>query len=291
MTHRIFAITTHHKYSEEAAEEWKKLGICAIGWSPIDFSKCKSIDEIKRLLKQKYRSTSDADQIWRFQRGIDKGDLILAYARHNTIAYVGESKGHRKFNKNNTIGDPEGKYRYANQMQVMWWDEPRYFDRWDLPEYISNQFGKRHITVTEINPGSKGFEGFVAIVKSCARSDSKLPGMKEDMVKAGLIKYLHRSLDALETGLKIEQAELFVGEKRPDFIAKDKGGRTVLIECKGNAGLDTVEQIKRYEVEFSKRKNPRLMIVAFRINEACRLAAKKAGNIELYECDLDFKAL
>lgn len=35
MTDRVFAITTYHEHDKaaEAAEEWKRLGIRAIGWS------------------------------------------------------------------------------------------------------------------------------------------------------------------------------------------------------------------------------------------------------------------
>lgn len=39
------------------------------------------------------------------------------------------------------------------------------------------------------------------------------------------------------------------------------------------------------------RTDCRLMIVAFRILKACGLAARKAGNIELVECDLDFSKI
>ena len=54
------------------------------------------------------------------------------------------------------------------------------------------------------------------------------------------------------------------------------------------AGESAVEQILSYKKEYGKDKDARLMIVALRINEACKSAARKVGNIELVECDLDF---
>jgi len=291
MAGRIFAVTTYHEAGEaaEAAEEWKKLGICAIGWGPPNFCKCKNKEEIKRRLSKIGWDTRGAEDIWYFIGEMSEGDLVLAYSRDNTIAYVGEVKGPCKFDRDNSIGDLDG-FDYPHQRKVEWWEEPHHFDRHDLPKYLSDQFGKRGVTVAEINPGSKGFKGFEMIVKSCASSGSKFPGINEDTIKAGLLKYLHRSLDRLEDGLIIKSAEISIGKQkrsRPDFIAEDKQGRTVLIECKGTAGESAVEQIQSYAKEYGENKY-RLLIIAFKINEACRLAAKKAGNIELVECDLDF---
>jgi hypothetical protein len=296
MTGRIFSITTYHKPGEkatEAAEQWKKLGICAIGWSEVNFCGSQRKEEIKQLLKKENYDTRGAEDIWLFIREINENDLVLAYSRDNTIAYVGEVKGPCKHETENFVGNPKGLY-YAHQRRVEWWNGPYYFDRRDLPEYLAGQFGKRGITIAEIHPGSKGFRGFIRIVKACASSGSKFPGINEDAIKAGLIKYLHHSLDRLEEGFVIRSAEVAIGKKkrpRPDFIAEDKQGRTVLVECKGTAGESAVEQILRYEKEYGKDKGVRLIIVAFRISEACMLAAKKAGNIELIECDLNFRKI
>jgi hypothetical protein len=294
MAGKIFAITTHHKHSKEAAEEWKRLGICAIGWAPINLCKCRSVEEIKKRLRREDYGTMKAKQIWCFVKRISKGDIILAYSRGKTIAYVGEVKDNRcRLNQKNIIGDPDG-YDYPNQRRVGWWEEPHHFDCHDLPPYLAKQFGKRGVTVAEIDPSPKGFEEFIEIVKACANSGSKLPGINEDGVKAGLVKYLNHSLEKLEPGLTIKHAEVAIGEQKraiPDFIAKDRRGRTVLIECKGIAGEASVRQIKDYEKEYSKGENSRLIIFAFRVNKACRLAAKKERNVELVECDLDFQKI
>ena len=154
--------------------------------------------------------------LWNFVREISEGDLVLAYSRSNTIAYVGEVKGSCKFNRRNSIGDPRGRFDYSHQREVEWWDEPHHFNRHDLPKYFADQFGKRGVTVAEIKPNSKGFAGFIKVVKVCANSGSKLPGINEDAIKAGLVKYLYLSLDRLEKGLTIKNAEVAIGKKKRD---------------------------------------------------------------------------
>jgi hypothetical protein len=293
VVHRAFAITTFHtsrgNRAVEAAEEWKKLGICAIGWSKVpNLCRCRSKEEVLDKLGKYGYSSYGAEDVWKFISVMNEGDLVFAYSRKNTIAYVGTVNGPCEFNTNNIIGDPKGDFRYAYQRKVSWWDEPHHFDRRDLPSYFANQFGKKGITVAEIDTGSKGIDGLINILKVCAISGSKFPGINEDLVKAGLLKYLHHSLDTLEKGLKIKSAEVAIGKKRkprPDFIAEDANGQTVLIECKGIADESAVSQIEGYRREYGKRC--RLLLVAFRITETCKSAAKKA-NVELVECDLSF---
>ena len=294
MVRRIFAITTYHEPGEKAtiaAEEWRRLGICAIGWSDINFCTCKDKVQVIKRLRGKNYDVRGAEDIWCFLKEISEGDLVLAYSRDNSIAYVGVVKGPCKYDRNNSIGDPDGEFDYAHQRKVEWWGEPHHFDRHDLPKYLADQFGKRGKTVVDIDPGLKGFESFIQVIKVCAISGSKIPGINEDTVKAGIVKYLHHSLDRLEEGLIIKSAEVAIGKPkktRPDFIAEDKMRRAVLIECKGIAGESTIEQIKEYEKEYGKGKDVRLIIVAFRISDACRKMAREAGNIEIVECDLDF---
>ncbi|MEM2971868.1 MAG: hypothetical protein QW270_05545 [Candidatus Bathyarchaeia archaeon] len=293
MVRRAFAITTFHtshsNKAVEAAEEWKKLGICAIGWSKVPhLCKCESKDEVVDKLRKYGYSSYGAEDVWKFVGEMKKDDLVFAYSRDNTIAYVGTIVGPCEYNTSNIIGDPDGDFGYAYQRKVQWWDEPHHFDRRDLPNYFAKQFGKKGITVAEIDVGSKGIEGLIKILKTCAISGSKFPGINEDLVKAGLLKYLHHSIDALEKGLKLKNAEVAIGKKRksrPDFIAEDINGQTVLIECKGIAEEGAIDQIERYRKEYGK--NCRLLLVAFRITDACKLAAKKA-NVELFECDLNF---
>jgi predicted Mrr-cat superfamily restriction endonuclease len=294
MVNQIFAITTYHEPGEKAtlmAEEWRRLGICAIGWSSVNFCACKSKEDVIKSLKTNNYDIRSAEDIWLFINEINAGDLILAYSRNNIIAYVGVVKGPCQYVRNNSVGDPNGEFDYAHQRKVEWWDEPHHFDRHDLPKYFADQLGRRGKTVVKIDLGQKSFKSFIKILKVCANSGARMPGMDEDVVKAGIVKYLYHSIDRLEKGLKIKHCEIAIGKQRkarPDFIAEDKNGRIVLIECKGIAGESAVEQVKEYEEQYGKGKDVRLMIVAFRINQVCRKSALKAGNVELFECDLNF---
>jgi len=286
----ILEIKTHHDNPEEAAEEWRRLGVCAIGFVGLGDFRARSKRELEKRAPEGYTQL-DIDQVWSFCRELKNGDLILAYTKHNTIAYVGEVDGPYEFREDNVVGNPKG-FGYPRQRQVEWWAEPHHFDRRNLPPYFAKQFGKRRFAIRPIDPGPYGFDGFVKILKSCPISGSRIPGMNEDMVKAGLVKYLYRSLDALEPGLRIKHVEPSIQRrKRPDFIAADKKGRPVLIECKGTASGDAVDQIKQYEKLYGMKKSSRLMIVAFKIDEMCMSAAKRAGNVELFECNLDFRKI
>lgn len=129
MVRRIFAITTYHEPGERAsvaAEEWRRLGVCAIGWSDINFCLCKDKDHVIKRLREKNYDIRGAEDIWRFLKEISEDDLILAYSRDNTIAYVGVVKGPIEYNRTNSIGDPNGEFDYAHQRKVEWWDEPHH---------------------------------------------------------------------------------------------------------------------------------------------------------------------
>ena len=89
----------------EAAEHWKILGICAIGWSPVNFCKCKTKKQVAELIR-KENCTARTEEIWSFVSA-HTGDIVLAYSRDNTIAYVGEIDGPCRFNTGNVIGDPK----------------------------------------------------------------------------------------------------------------------------------------------------------------------------------------
>jgi hypothetical protein len=60
----------------------------------------------------------------------------------------------------------------------------------------------------------------------------------------------------------------------------------VIIECKGNAYPGDCDQLEQYGKNVTK-ENPRLMLIAFRIDDGC-LESIKTSGIELFECNLDF---
>jgi RecB family endonuclease NucS len=159
----------------------------------------------------------------------------------------------------------------------------------DLPEFLRKQLGNRGRTVVPIVLNRRSFEEVKQIILVCARSESLAYEINEDTVKAGIRKYLRRHIDSLEEGMKIIKTEKATTvSNRPDFIAKDIDNRTVIIECKGYAVPQDCGQLERYG-EGLQKENPRLILIAFKIDNGCLKEAKNNSRMELIECDLKFK--
>lgn len=274
----IYAITTHHERLSEAAEAWRELNVCAIGWSSL--GNLKKVDQGKLPV--------DAQRFMKLQ----KGDLILAYAGENRIAYVGEIEdGKYKFTRRNKVGldSDKGGFDYPNQYKVKWYDEPYDFSRKDLPEFLRDQLGRKGRTVVAVKLNGQSFDKVKQIILTCARSGSLSYDINEDTVKAGIRKYLGKNIDSLEKGLKIIKSERRIAETdQPDFIGRDKNNVTVIIECKGSASAGDCDQLERYGKKLTKEKS-RLMLVAFKIDGGCIREAEKNSRMELFECNLTFK--
>lgn len=274
----IYALTTHHERRDEAAEVWHELGICAIGFV--------SYGRLKRSKNEDY--TSDVRTFLK----IKKGDLVLAYAAGNRIAYIGDiADGVYLHRTSNVVGldEDEGGFGYPNQYKVRWFDKPYDFSRYDLPDYLWKQLGKRGRTVVQLSLYRRSFDEVKQIILATARSGSLSYDINEDTVKAGIRKYLRRQIDSLEKGLKITKSEERTSKTdQPDFVARDKNGKKVIIECKGYACPIDCDQLDRYGKSLAKEK-PRLMLVAFRIDDGCLKEAERNSQIELFECDLKFK--
>jgi RecB family endonuclease NucS len=177
---------------------------------------------------------------------------------------------------------------FLHTLEEKWLNKPYDFSRYDLPPFLFNQLGKRGRTVVPIRFYRRSFDQVKQIILTNARSGSLSYEVNEDMIKAGLRKYLQRHIDSLEKGLRIVKAEKSTSKTdRPDFIAKDKSEKTVVIECKGNAFPGDCEQLERYGKSLAK-ENPRLMLIAFRIDDDCIKLARENPRIELFECDLEF---
>lgn len=273
MKHNIYEIKTHADDPREVAEYWKGDGICAVGhrWS----------------YKEEYAVESPTGQ-WGLFANISKGDIILAYARPNMIAYAGEvaDKELRDERKNKT-----GRlYDYWNQRRVKWWKEPSHFHRKDLPPWIHTQLGKRGTTIRRLNLKGHTFQEAKSVIKTRARSGSALASLDEEMVKAGLRDYFLSNAQVFERGLKIRRIEKEVARGyRPDFIGEDRTARAVIVECKGFASTESCEQLAGYAKKYRKthkgKRRPKLFLVAFAFDRPCRKAARKAG-IKLFECKL-----
>lgn len=273
----IYALTTHHERRDDAAEAWHELNVCAIGFVRFgNLGRAKEEDlpsDVRAFLK------------------IKKGDLVLAYAAGNRIAYVGEIVDGKYLHRtNNVVGldEDDGGFGYPNQYEVKWFDKPYDFSRKDLPDYLWKQLGKRGRTVVPLKLYRRSFDQVKQIILAAARSGSLSYDINEDTVKAGMRKYLRRRIDSLEKGLKIMKSEERTSKTdQPDFIARDKNGKTVVIECKGYAYPGDCGQLERYERNIAREK-PRLMLVAFRIDDGCLKEAERNPRIELFECDLKF---
>jgi RecB family endonuclease NucS len=149
--------------------------------------------------------------------------------------------------------------------------------------------GLRGKTVIKLDLGKRNFEQVKQIILSNAISGSLTEKGNEDLVKAGLIKNLKKEVSSIENGLIITERESPDDKKnRPDFLAKDKDGNEVIIECKGIADAGDADQIIRYRRNYGKKV--RIFLIAFEITQSCKKALKNE-SVEYFECDLHFKRL
>ena len=273
----VYSIVTHHERADDAAEAWKECRVCAIGYN------CeKNLNEFDK------KDLAKDSQVF---LKIEKGDLILAYAGGNRIAYVGEiTDGKYHYTHRNIVGRDEEQmgFGYRHQYKVSWWEYPYDFSRYDLPRFLYSQLGKRGKTVVPIRLQRRSVGQIKEIIRSCAQSGSLSYEVNEDMIKAGLRKYLRKHVSNLERGLKITRAERGISKiDRPDFLAIDEKGGKVIIECKGVAYPSDIDQIERYGRTSGEKA--RLILVAFKIRDECLKSAAANPKIELYECDLSFR--
>lgn len=282
----IYNIVTYHEKesANDAAEAWIQDGVCAVGfYGDINAKNIKTIEELKKKVKDS--STKSINELWAFLQ-IERGDIILAYSLNSTVAAVGEVISDYFYNTKNIVGrdvDDDG-FDYPHQKKVKWFKTPRYFHKNELPSVITEKLGLRGKTTTEIK---YPVDSFLKIIKEI-RSTYKRK-FNEDLVKAGLSKYVQRNSDQLEVGLKIIGEESQIDEQnRPDFLAVDKRGTKVIIECKGFADKDDIKQIKRYRLNYPKTS--RCFLIASHISDECKKEAIK-NNIEVFEVDLIFQKI
>ncbi|MCX6777272.1 MAG: hypothetical protein NT157_00095 [Candidatus Micrarchaeota archaeon] len=287
---RVYSIVTCNERSDEAAEAWIKEGICAVGWyDGIDLQGVKTKEQLVQKLKKngiRKPNTKSVNEVLHFLE-INKGDVVIAYQRNNTIAAVGEVISDYHFNVTNSVGSPDG-FNYQHQKKVKWLDHPREFSRHELPSPIAGRVTLRGKTTLEIKTQYNALQ-FLKMVRGLMVSEHE-GCFNEDMVKAGLSKYVKIYSNDMETGLKIIKEERHIDdENKPDFIAKDRTGKTVIIECKGNrVGSAAIEQILRYKRSYGK--NARYFLIGFTFDRRAIEQARKE-NIVVYEVDLKFKRM
>ncbi|MBI2986558.1 MAG: DUF91 domain-containing protein [Deltaproteobacteria bacterium] len=295
----IYSVVTYHdaKFATSAADAWMQSERCAIGY----MRSKKTASRLQSLVKAGEFERDDVLGIVKDSRvtrelhlflKIKIGDIVIAYCKENTIAAVGICIGEYEYNDKNSVGRPGepdgGQFNYPNQKRVKWFETPTYFPRNELPEKISEQLGKRGRTVTEVDGYSD--DQLLSFLRTTTIKLSYRGKFNEELVKAGLSKYLKQNMDLLEPGFVITSEEEATGQReRPDFLAKDASGRTVIIECKGRADETAVTQLVRYRKKYQKqRESPRCFLIASHIDEKCRKEAKR-NKIEFFETDLVFR--
>lgn len=98
-------------------------------------------------------------------------------------------------------------------------------------------------------------------------------------------------LDILESGLKLVSRQETSDVGRLDLLARDSGGRTVIIELKaGEAKDSSIGQIARYMGWYAQKEGtpPRAFLVASGFSEPIRYAAKAIPGLRLVTYKVQF---
>lgn len=122
-------------------DRFRKENKVAIGWEIGDLSNVKSIEEIKKLVKDKYpdknegQVTMTASQIGKFRFELDKGDYVISYDSQLRSYLVGEIISDYLFDSNFY---PEKPLEYCDTRKVKWKGEVQ---RDDLSTSTKNTLG------------------------------------------------------------------------------------------------------------------------------------------------------
>lgn len=284
---KIYSIMTHHKNPEEAAEEWVREGICAIG----DFRGIATTDlnTIIEELKNLPKKTMWVKEVLRFWE-IQKGDIIIANQGKGMVSALGVVvDDDYEFNQKNIIGS-KNNFGYPHQKKVRWLQSPREF-RSEHLKHLLGRLTQRGKTIIEIDGHNS--EEFLHSLEGL-NIPSHEGSYNEELVKAGLSKYVKRNIDHFETGMTIEREERNIdNENRPDFLARDKNGVNVIIECKGSlVNKHNIGQVIRYRNRYRKvsSQNARYFLVAFSFDRDATILGKKE-DVEMFEVGLTFKKI
>jgi len=145
---KVYRIVTGHENEDKYAEMFLKYGVIAIGWGTLEDISKLTEREIKEEAKKKFPDQKNAGiTICKFKNEIQKGDIIIAYKRRNTVAAVGEVVGDYYYDTKDELGSPD-KLGYPHKRKVKWWGKPRMFDRRllspELSKFLARQ-GTIHV--------------------------------------------------------------------------------------------------------------------------------------------------
>jgi hypothetical protein len=251
---QIVKIVTHHKDQEKAAELFLREGVVAVGWEVVGDFRKKDREEIKSILKRKWKQTEHesakgASQLLMFRDQVKVGALVFAYKANNKVALVGNIVGEYQYNVRNKVGDQEGDIAYPNQRKVKWWESPRDFDRTFLPRKLSDWVARPGtISVSEYDR-----KKLYAILQKIPSQETVIKALEiqnEDEIK----DYMEKHLDEVESNLTLIERECETSSGPMDFLAKDRRGTHTVIEVKMQADDTTATQIRRYMRSFKNDK-------------------------------------
>ncbi|MFH1306360.1 MAG: hypothetical protein ABIH83_01725 [Candidatus Micrarchaeota archaeon] len=202
---KIYSMTVYHnKDILDVAEEWVQNNLCAVGYCKVDINGVQPQD-VEKTIRASTRGVVKKREINELKifKKIEFGDVVLAYMNNNHIYAIGTVDGEYRYDETNIIGKSkkDGGFGYPHQIPVKWLDSPREFHRKHLPKVISEQLGKHGKTTFQIESAYDSDE-FIALIEKLQipRNEGKF---KEELVKAGLSKYVKINSEHIEKGLKI----------------------------------------------------------------------------------------
>ncbi len=296
---KLVKVVTHHMNPKRAAELFAEEEIVALGWPQVGNLTGKSRREVKDVLRKNSnfsegKAAKDAGQLLMFRDDVEKGDIIFAYQKGNTVALVGEVvDGKYTFNNRNKVGDPKGDIDYPQQKSVKWWDKPRNFNRSLLPEDLASWVAV--IGTIAIRPYNVNkLTDLLQKIPTEETITKALEVVSEDEIK----DYMESHLGEVEDGLQLVKREFETSSGPMDFLAKDKRGTRTVIEVKIKGDDHTVTQLRRYIRSMRNDETVpgddkiRGIIVAQELTQRCIEETKEMKelgvDILLYKCRKKF---
>ena len=298
---KIVKIKTYHdpKVCKKAAELYAKEEMIAIGYidaGNIDELTQKQIESflIDKKNYSKQKASPVAKTLVQFRDDIEKGDFIFAYNGANEVALVGTVRDKWNYNDENIIGNLEGEIQYPNQRLVDWWEAPRNFNRYYLPEDLADLLGRRGtINIFEYDIELEDLKKKLNEILSKEALKNILKAKDEEEIKA----YIRNRPQDFEDGLEevidfgegIEpEAQTTVGDM--DFFAYDSDLLHLIIEVKKGAKDNAIGQLLGYISAYKEENDVddvRGILIAEEFTNRVKKAAKEVG-IELIKCEKRF---
>jgi len=167
----VVRIVTHHNYLKDVVRAWYREGVCAVGYvydpqyMNLDYEGIREYRLRTKRAGDRRTAAIDARAFITFRDEVQIGDLIFAYVGNNIVGLVGEVTGKARFYTENGVGSPDGKFYYPNQRLVDWWPEPQMFERYELPDEISEWVAGRD-TISRRAEGGRELGRIVRRIKS-----------------------------------------------------------------------------------------------------------------------------